>query len=357
MVSLSFRTKLLASHVGLVIAVMGIALLALNQTLVADLHRQLDQRLLEQATGAAQWVGEGRRHPDKLAERLALIVKADVTIFGHAGEILGDSSGQTKANDGAAEPPALLTQTPENDPHASEVVSAASGGIGRATRTITSGVEMRYVAVPAADGLVLRLGFPLAEIHATVLAMQRRLLFASALAIVLALGLGFLASQVAARPLLAMTGAARRITEGDYDVELRSGSPDEFGLLSKTLTTLAAQLKARVGDLVAERDRLTAILAGMAEGVVVVGAARQIVVANPAASEILGTSLALVGATLDSAVHDPTLRSLMDGHGSASDVRESEVETVGASPSPFTSDLSPPDPTGAGEAPSRCCAT
>jgi len=48
---------------------------------VADLHRQLDDRLAEQARGAAVWIGEGRRHPDKLAGRLALIVKADVTIF------------------------------------------------------------------------------------------------------------------------------------------------------------------------------------------------------------------------------------------------------------------------------------
>src|SRR5580693_2704507 len=111
MFRLSFRTKLLASHVGLVVAVIVIALAALNQTLVADLHRQLDERLLEQAQGAAAWIGEGRRHPDKLAERLALIVKADVTIFGHAGEVLGDSSAHS-ANDGASEPPAVLKSTP-----------------------------------------------------------------------------------------------------------------------------------------------------------------------------------------------------------------------------------------------------
>ncbi|MGO9711100.1 MAG: ATP-binding protein [Polyangiaceae bacterium] len=328
MFRLSFRTKLLASHVGLVVAVIVIALLALNQTLVADLHRQLDQRLLEQAQGAAIWVGEGRRHPDKLAERLALIVKADVTIFGAAGEVLGDSSANTPARDGASEPPAVLKLTPENDAHAEEVVAAAAGGVGRASRTLPSGADMRYVAVPAADGLVLRLGAPLAEIHGTVLAMQRRLLFASALAIVLAVGLGFLASQIATRPLLAMTGAARRIAGGDYDIDLRSASPDEFGLLSRTLTTLAAELKARVGDLVAERDRLSAILAGMAEGVVVIDASKRIVVANPAASEILASRPELVGSTLDASVTDPALRRFMAEGASANGVHESEIETA-----------------------------
>jgi len=324
----SFRTKLLASHMGLVVGVMVIALFALNQTLVADLRRQLDERLLEQAQGAALWVGEGRRHPDKLAERLALIVKADVTIFGPAGDVLGDSSARTPARDGASEPPAVLAPTPENDARASEVVAAMSGEVGRASRTLGSGEDMRYVAVPAADGLVLRLGFPLAEIHGTVLAMQRRLFFASALAIGLALGLGFLASQVAARPLLTMTRAARRIAQGDYDVDLRSASPDEFGLLSRTLSTLAADLKARVGDLVAERDRLTAILAGMAEGVIVVGATREIVVANPAASEILGAPSTLVGSKLDVAVTDQALHRFIAGDGAIGAVHESEVETA-----------------------------
>jgi two-component system phosphate regulon sensor histidine kinase PhoR len=316
MLALTFRTKLLASHVGLVIAVMVIALLALNQALVADLRRQLDERLLEQATGAAQWVGEGRRHPDKLAERLALIVKADVTIFSHSGEVLGDSSASTPARDGASEPPAVLGKTPENDARASEVVTAMAGAIGRASRTLGSGEDMRYVAVPAA------------EIHATVLAMQRRLIFASALAIVLALGLGFLASQLAARPLLAMTGAARRLAQGDYEVDLRSTSPDEFGLLSRTLGTLAGELKARIGDLVAERDRLTAILAGMAEGVVVVSATREILVANPAASEILRASATLVGSRLETAVTDPAIHRFIADGDSTSDVHESEVETA-----------------------------
>jgi two-component system phosphate regulon sensor histidine kinase PhoR len=324
----SFRTKLLASHVGLVVAVIVIALLALNETLVADLHRQLDRRLLEQAQGAAVWISEGRRHPDKLAERLALIVKADVTIFGHTGEVLGDSSAHTPAHDGAAEPPAVLKPTPENDARAEEVVAAAGGGLGRASRAPPSGIEMRYVAVPAADGLVLRLGAPLAEIHATVLAMQRRLIYASLLAIALALGLGFLASQLAARPLLAMTSAAQRIARGHYDIDLHSTEPDEFGLLSRTLTTLAAELKARIGDLVGERDRLSAILAGMAEGVVVTDARQVIVLANPAASSILGGPSDLTGASLSAAVADPALRRFIADGTTGNAAHESEVETA-----------------------------
>ncbi|HEY2517678.1 MAG TPA: histidine kinase dimerization/phospho-acceptor domain-containing protein, partial [Polyangiaceae bacterium] len=312
---LTFRTKLLASHVGLVVAVIAIALLELNQTLVADLHRQLDERLVEQASGAAQWVSEGRRHPDKLAGRLALILKADVTIFDHAGAILGDASPHAPAT--------------HDDAQAPEVLAARAGGVGRASRELASQGEMHYVAVPAADGIVLRLGAPLSDIQATALAMQRRLLVASALAVVLAIALGFLAAQIAARPLRAMSLAAEKLARGDYDIELRSASPDEFGVLSRTLTMLAGELKGRIGELVTERDRLSAILAGMVEGVLVTDAEGAILLANPAAARILGGDAPLEGGSLESRVADPELRALLTRGGAGDATRESEVESGG----------------------------
>src|SRR5262252_5717024 len=115
---LSFRTKLLASYVGLVAVVIAIALLVLNRSLGEDLKAQLDQRLDQQARGASVWVGEGRRHPDKLAGRIALIVSARVTIFDKDGYVVGDSSE-------AAVPDELPP----------EVKAAQSGGTGRASRT------------------------------------------------------------------------------------------------------------------------------------------------------------------------------------------------------------------------------
>src|SRR5215472_122194 len=231
--SLSFRTKLLASHVALVAAVVLLVLLELNRALAADLGRQLDTGLLQQAAGAAQWVGEGRRHPDKLAGRLALVVNADVTIYDRDGNVLGAAAPPTDTaplvNDRSAEVP--------------EVVAARHGGLGHDTRVLSGGEEMHYVAVPAGDGEVLRLGAPVSAINATVKGMQRRLLFASVLAIAAALALGLLAAWGAARPLRAMTASATRIARGDYDIGPPSASPDEFGVLSRSLASLAAELK------------------------------------------------------------------------------------------------------------------
>jgi len=309
----TFRAKQLASHVGLVAAVVFIALFQLSRSLGADLERQLDQRLEEQALGAAQWgVGEGRRHPEKIAARLSSVLDADVTIFDQRGAAIADS----------------LTD-PDREPHGEpEVLTALGGSVGRASRRReATGEEIHYVAVPAVDGWVIRFGVPLSDVNATLRAMRRRILFASGLAIILALALGLLAARVAARPLRAMTTTATRIAGGDFDVDVPSSSPDEFGVLARSLASLAAQLKSQIGELKAERDRLSAILEGMVEGVLVLDASGAVVLANPAATTVLESAPPLVGKPLAGAVSDATLRDYISAARDAGARREGEVVT------------------------------
>ncbi|MFT3771602.1 MAG: histidine kinase dimerization/phospho-acceptor domain-containing protein [Minicystis sp.] len=127
------------------------------------------------------------------------------------------------------------------------MIAAREHEVGYATRAAPRSLEeTHYVAVLARDGMVVRLGAPLSGIEGTLQAMRRRLLFAVAIAVAAALALGLVASRIAARPLRAMTAVAARIAEGDYDVEISAASPDEFGLLSRTLASLAAALERDV---------------------------------------------------------------------------------------------------------------
>jgi signal transduction histidine kinase len=240
-VTLSFRSKLLASHVALVLVVGGIALFTLDRALTADLVRQLDQRLEEQGKGAIEWAEGGKRHPDRITTRIANIVDAEVTLFEKDGTVLGASTPAARADVGP------------------EVATAQAGAVGKATRR-RAGQEFHYVAVPGAEGTVLRLAQPLSEINETVAAMRRRLLFTSALAMLAAVVLGILASRVASRPLRGMTTTATRLAQGEFDVPIPEGENDEFGVLWRALKSLASQLKARIGELVAERDRLQRLM-------------------------------------------------------------------------------------------------
>ena len=310
-VRLSFRSKLLASHVGLVLAVGLVVIYLLDQWLSADLVRQLDQRLEEQARGAIEWAEEGgRRHPEKVAARIAHIVDAEVTLFDSEGAVIGASTKEARADVGP------------------EVAVARGGAVGRASRA-RAGQEYHYVAIRGAEGIVIRLGVPLSEVNDTVAAMRRRLLFASALAVLAAMGLGFLASRVASRPLQEMTTTATRLARGDFRVPMArdADAGDEFGVLQRALKSLAEQLEARIGDLVAERDRLTAILSGMVEGVLVIDKDGRVIVANPAADTILGASSSVVGRALNEAVKDDDARTLI-AQCMQGEVTETDLEVL-----------------------------
>jgi len=259
---LSFRTKLLVSYVALVVAVVLLASFELNRSLGKDLVRQLDDRLEKQADGAAQWIGSGR-HPNRLAGRLASVVGAEIALIDRNGTVLGfaDPGAPPSRRDAGSDSPDSKTPEMPDQNAQPEVRAAREVGRGHTTRpAATSGAAMRYVAVAAGEGLVLRLGVPLTGIDDTLRAMRYRLLFAAVLAVAAALVLGIAASRALASPLRAMAVAARKIADGDYEVRPSAASPDELGALSAALTSMAAQLKARIGDLTAERDRLEALL-------------------------------------------------------------------------------------------------
>jgi signal transduction histidine kinase len=218
--AVTFRAKLLAGHVLLVLVVGLLVFQELHRTLSADLHAQLAHRLESQARGAALWMKQNR-HPEKLVRRLAAVVGARVTILSAAGGVLADS----ETDESGVPPPS------------------------------TDGAD-RLVHATAIEGdLVLQLSAPLSDIDATVSGMRRRLLYASLLGLAAALALAIAASRVAARPLRAMTEAADRIARGDYDIRLPPSAPDEFGVLARALSSLAAQLQ-RDMDRIAQLERV-----------------------------------------------------------------------------------------------------
>ncbi|MFO0722642.1 MAG: ATP-binding protein [Myxococcota bacterium] len=279
---LGFRGKLLLSYLGLVLAVSAISLLILSSTLGQDLMHQLDQRLIAQAEGAAKWVslrraehGGADQGYDRQASRLKGVIGSWVTIIDAEGRVVGDSDL----------PGGAFEEEPARCP---EVTAARAGEVGRATRWSDHfGAEAYFVAVPAGPGGLVRIGVPLSEIRETQQRMRARLYGAAVLAFFAAVGLGLFASAFFMRPLSAMIRAAESMARGRYDVRIESPGPDEFGTLARTLNLLATELSTTISALVEERDRLSAILSSMVEGVIVTNERQEIVLANPSARRLL----------------------------------------------------------------------
>jgi two-component system, OmpR family, phosphate regulon sensor histidine kinase PhoR len=323
---LAFRTKLLASYLFVVATVELIAIAILNQSLGDDLSKRLDLRLEQQAYGAARWVAARHEQHGALAEeassdrqaiRLAGVVSAWVTIIDERGVVIGNSERT------------LSARHPEVNGEASmpEVVEARQDHVGHATRrSPIFEDDMHYVAVLAESGEVVRLAVPLEEIRSTIRAMRDRLIAASALAFLVALFVGLIAVRLIVRPLQAMKTTASRMAAGDYDIEVPESSPDEFGVLARSLEHLAKELKSRIGELVGERDRLSAILSGMVEGVLVVGSDRRVVIANPSAAQILGAAPPLEERSVEEVIRDPRLRDLLVDVGGEGRLTTVELE-------------------------------
>lgn len=110
-------------------------------------------------------------------------------------------------------------------------------------------------------------------------AVHRYLVQASIVAMILAVGLSFLFTRRALRPLSEMAEVTRRLSAGDYSARVRAPSGDEVGELGRAFNTMADSLervetlrKTMVGDIAHElRTPLTNIrgyLEGFSDGVV-----------------------------------------------------------------------------------------
>jgi two-component system phosphate regulon sensor histidine kinase PhoR len=274
-VHLSVRAKLIATYVLLVAAVAGVALFVLERTLSRDLVGALDGRLRVQAAAVDAWLRNGGS-PKQLAPRFGALVDARVTIVGPDGIVEGDSDDPDAPGRPIGDAPEIaMARNPANV-------------VGRAQRPLATGPVEYLVAVASSDGRVVRLAVPLGELARTRSRMRDRLLLGFALAAAAALALGLLAVRAVTRPLAQMTRTAERLARGDYEVGAPRAAPDELGVLSRTLASLAGEVKRRVGELTEQRDLLSAVIGGLVEGVVVVDRDGTVALANPAARALIG---------------------------------------------------------------------
>ncbi|MDP9187878.1 MAG: ATP-binding protein [Actinomycetota bacterium] len=110
-----------------------------------------------------------------------------------------------------------------------------------------------------------------------------------ALGIAVAIGVlvGFVVSSLIAIRVKRLARAAERMAAGSFDGPLPAGGSDEIGDLTLSLDTMRRSLRESFDALATERDRLSAILDGMGEAVIVVGDDGEVRFGNPAAAERL----------------------------------------------------------------------
>jgi two-component system phosphate regulon sensor histidine kinase PhoR len=203
---------------------------------------------------------------------------ARVTVMDSAARVLADSAHDPRSIEGPSDRP--------------EIVEALATGQGQSVRhSPTLNRDLVYRAVryqpPAGPPVLIGVELPLAQMDSPLAELGQRLLAAALVMLLVGGAATFVFSRMFARRIEGLTDFSRRLSQGDFRPLPANGPRDELSELAAALNETAAWIDATIRSLSGERNRSSAILRSMVEGVAVIDAQERLVFSNRAFSEIL----------------------------------------------------------------------
>jgi two-component system phosphate regulon sensor histidine kinase PhoR len=268
----------------------------IEQTLVAETRLTAELLVLG---SAATTVPELDAEADRIGERL----QARVTFIASDGRVVGDSA-ETLAG----------LATMENHLTHPEVVDARRTGVGKARRhSDTLNIDMLYVAVPVHHPTVAiaRVALPLTGIRQQLQPIFRATAIALGIALVGAIGVGWLFSSRIGRRVRAVAEVAARYRAGDLAPSGLDYGDDELGAVARTLDDSVQVVARQLAEQARDRARMEAILAGMIEGVIVVDPQGRLQLVNDAARRMLKLDDLALGRHYVETIRHPAIAELV----------------------------------------------
>jgi two-component system phosphate regulon sensor histidine kinase PhoR len=302
----SLQLRLAAVLSALVTAVVLISGILAERGVERRERTRIENSLRERARLVGDQLGGLPIRPERSAELQALALRAAaaaaarVTFIAPDGSVVGESD-------------VPLAELPRIENHAGrpEVKAALAGREGSvARRSVTVHRELLYLALPAEGGGVVRIAADLSSVDAAVAELRRTLVAAGAVGLAASLGLSFLLSSVALRPLRELADAVAAIAAGQLERRAPLDARDEMGRIAASINFMAEQLRRQLEEATAEKERIAAVLAGMTEGVLVLDAEGRVLLANPRFRTLFG-------------IHGP-----VEGRIPLEVVRDAEVDEV-----------------------------
>jgi signal transduction histidine kinase len=202
-------------------------------------NRLIDARLVDLERAARPLAGEYTNNPSDpdFFSNAAASTNARVVLM----SVVSPSPSLLVTPEGPSSLPGSKLGDFTNDPVASRTAQTSRLERGTVTR---GGAEYAEVSGPVEDGQgsILLLSSPLHDALAAVDAVQRRMLFAGGLALVVALLIGYGAARIFARRVRRLERAADRIASGRFDEPVADGSEDELGQLSRAFDRMRVRL-------------------------------------------------------------------------------------------------------------------
>jgi two-component system phosphate regulon sensor histidine kinase PhoR len=203
---------------------------------------------------------------------------ARISLIDAKGRILADSVQNPDAAEGQS-----------NRPEVQQALATGKGGSVRESVSLQR--QMVYLAAryqpPSGPPTIIRAAKPLANLDTSLVELRHRLVAASVLIFLVGILASLMISRMFSARVERLTEFSKRVAEGDFRPLSGESSNDELAELGASLNETAQRLKSEIGLLSSERNRSSAILRSMVEGVAVIDAQERLVFCNRAFSEIL----------------------------------------------------------------------
>lgn len=105
---------------------------------------------------------------------------------------------------------------------------------------------------------------------------------------------GYLLGRLVSTPIETVTRAMLRISGGDLDSRVETESRDELGDMARSFNKMTTDLRSTYSEMRREKDKLSTVIQGAQEAVVVTDDMGAVVLVNGAAEEFLGKSEARI---------------------------------------------------------------
>lgn len=226
------------------------------------------------------YLGAGETDLEQFADNYSKTYGVRITIVSHDGQVLAESSVDY---DGM-----------ENHADRIEIKKALKGenaSILRHSKTLN--LECVYCAIPINStefNGVLRISVPLEALRGMESGFMKSALLTVAFIgiLMLVVSMGF--SSYLTKPLDELTSGARRIAQGDLQVEIHTDQKDQIGSLASAFNAMTEKLKENMAQLYSKNSELSAILNSMDNGVVALDEENKIIFCNPQFKDLVERS-------------------------------------------------------------------
>jgi signal transduction histidine kinase len=262
--AISLKAKLSAAFVAITVTVTLIAGILVDRNVASTTIAGFQDRLSYETTMLGQMTanalfGEIDPSDTSLKESvraLGTAVHTELAVISKDGTVVADSENEdTKALGSQSDVP--------------EIVAARASGKGNAIRA----GRMFVAASIVRDGAILgfaRSAVPMSEVSAELVGVRTRMAAGSAIALVLAVGMGLFFSSALVRPIRALSSGARRVGAGDFEHVIRVSTSDEIGELAGAFNEMTKSLRRTITELDGRNRDMRLVLDNVDQGLLTI---------------------------------------------------------------------------------------